>query len=327
MHLSAHLIFLRKFHKALFSKHKKGSRRPAPGLLPAFFAAIATLLGPLAVAVADGPSSAGPVAVPSGRPQRIVSMTPSVTETLFALGAGPRVVGVSTYCDYPPEVTSLPRVGTFLAPVIESVIALRPDTVITSPTPGNRSPVAALERAGIRVAVVTEGSASIADARRAILETADIIGRSLEAAAIVTSIDGMIEAIRSSVAKLDRPPVALVVGHDPLVLAGPESYLGELVTVGGGENIANALGGKWPRTSLEYLLEAAPDVIIDASTDDNSRSEAEGLARRWSRYSEIPAVAAGRVHGHASHLLVRPGPRMGEAARKVASWIHPHAWD
>lgn len=254
-------------------------------------------------------------------------MTPAVTETLFALGAGPRVVGVSIYCDYPPEVTSLPRVGTFLAPAIESVIALRPDAVITSPTPGNQSPVGALERAGIRVAVVTEGSASIADARLAIMQTADIVGRSIEATAIVASIDGMIEAIRSSVAKLDRPPVALVVGHNPLVLAGPESYLGELIRVGGGKNIAEALGGKWPRTSLEYLLEAAPEVIIDASSEDSSKTEAEALARRWSRYSEIPAVAAGRVHGHASYLLMRPGPRMGEAARTVAGWIHPYARD
>lgn len=261
------------------------------------------------------------------RPQRIVALTPSVTETLFTLGAGPRVVGVSSYCDYPPEVTTLPHVGTFLAPMVESVIALRPDTVITSPTPGNRSPVAALERAGIRVAVVTEGSGSIEDVRRSILETADIVGLSLEALAVVASIDGTIAAIRSSVAKLDRPPVALVVGHDPLVLAGPDSYLGELVTLGGGRNIADSLGGKWPRTTLEYLLEAAPEVIIDASTDAESRHEAEALARRWSRYSDLPAVASGRLHGHASHLLLRPGTRIGEAARKVAAWIHPYAWD
>ena len=165
-----------------------GLRRAIRVLLPALLA-IATIL-PGSFAAADGPSSAGPIGVPGGLPQRIVSMTPAITETLFALGSGPRVVGVSTYCDHPPEVTSLPRVGTFLAPSIESVIALRPDIVITSPTPGNQSPIAALERAGIRVTVVTEGSASIADARLAILETADIVGRSLEAAAVVGGMGG-----------------------------------------------------------------------------------------------------------------------------------------
>ena len=308
--------------KSLKTIKKTRVRPAAGGILAACLGAVLIGSGP---SVADEATAPG-VAVPP-RPKRIVSMTPSVTETLFALGAGSRVVGVSTYCDYPPEVSSLPRVGTFLAPSVETVIALKPDTVITSPSPGNRSPVEALERAGIKVAVVAEGSDSVDDAMRALAQTAAVIDRSLEAKAMVASIDGSLEAIRSSVKTLDRPAVAVVVGHDPLVLAGPKSYLGELVKIGGGRNIADKLGGKWPRTTLEYLIDAEPQVIIDASTDSRATTEEAALARHWSRYSQIPAVRTGRIHGHDSNLLLRPGPRIGEAARRIAGWIHPDAWN
>lgn len=259
-------------------------------------------------------------------PQRIVSMTPSVTETLFALGAGPRVVAVSSYCTYPPEVSSLPRVGTFLAPVIESVIYLQPDLVITSPSPGNKNAVAAIEGAGIELAVVSEGSGSVDDARSSIRQTARLVGLGLEGAALVFSIDTELERVRSASSGRPRPLVAVVVGHEPLVLAGPQSFLGELVEIGGGRNIAESLGGKWPRTSWEFLLAAEPAVVIDVSTGMDDGNENESLARRWSGYDSLPAVRDNRVHGHAGYLLARPGPRIGEAAQLVAGWIHPDPW-
>src|SRR6185436_17546016 len=97
----------------------------------------------------------------AGNRARIVSLTPSVTEVIFALGAGDEVVAVSDYCDFPPQAARLPQVGSFLAPVVERVLAAEPTLVITSPTPGNENAVAAIERAGARVAVVNEGSESI----------------------------------------------------------------------------------------------------------------------------------------------------------------------
>jgi iron complex transport system substrate-binding protein len=261
-----------------------------------------------------------------GYANRVVSLTPSVTETLFALGAGQRVVGVSRYCDYPPEVTLLPRVGTFLVPVVEAVASLAPDLVITSPTPGNQGAVEALERAGLRVAIVQEGSAGIADVRQMIAATAELVDLEIEGAALVTSLGSALEEVRKEVA--GRPPrsVAVVLGHEPLVLAGPTSYLGELVVVAGGRNIADSLGGKWPRVGWEFLIAAEPEVIIDASSDVAGATEAERLARAWSRYQMLPAVRDGRIHGHGGFLLLRPGPRLGDAARVMAGWIHPEAW-
>jgi len=274
--------------------------------------------------LAAGRAGTRPTERPS--PQRIVSLTPSVTETLFALGAGRRVVGVSSYCDYPPEVSSLPRVGTFLAPLVEQVIALQPDLVITSPSPGNKTAVEALERAGIGVSVVSEGSASAADVRAAIRQTAALIDADIEAEALVASLDGTLLAIRAAVADLPRPKVAVVVGYDPLILAGPQSYLGDLVAIAGGQNVVTDATAKWPRMSWEFLLAAAPEVIIDASSDNEGMSEAESLARHWARFDGLPAVRDHRLYGPAGNLLLRPGPRLGDAARVVAGWIHPDAW-
>ncbi len=261
-----------------------------------------------------------------GDARRIVSLTPAVTETLFALGAGLRVVGVSNYCDYPPEVATLPRVGTFLSPVVEVVASLGPDLVITSPTPGNHGAVQALERVGLRVEVVSEGSGAIADIRQTISETAGLVDLELEGAALVASLSETLEAVRVKVADRAQPSVAVVLGHEPLVLAGPQSYLGELVVIAGGRNVADSLGGKWPRAGWEFLIAAEPEVIIDASSDVVGATEAERLARGWSRYQTLPAVREGRVHGHAGFLLLRPGPRLGDAARIMAGWVHPDAW-
>jgi iron complex transport system substrate-binding protein len=259
----------------------------------------------------------------AGVPERIVSLTPGVTETLFALGVGPRVVGVSRYCDHPKEVSNLPRVGSFLAPVVEAVIKLEPEIVITSPSPGNRNAVEALERAGVRVEVVGEGSASIDEIRDTIRVVSTLVGRVLEGAILLDRVDTAIKSVRSRVAKLDRPTVAVVVGYEPLVLAGPASYLGDLVRVAGGRNIADEIGGKWPRVGWEFLLAADPQVIVDASMQEFDQDEIGTLTRRWAQYPAVRAVKDGRVFGHGGFLLLRPGPRLPEQALLMGRYVHP----
>jgi iron complex transport system substrate-binding protein len=271
----------------------------------------------LACLAAASQAADEPISGPTG-PQRIVSLTPSVTETLFALGAGERVVGVSDHCDFPAQVNGLPHVGTFLLPVIERVLSLRPDLVITSPSPGNRNAVLAIERAGVRTAVVTEGSGELADLRASITETAAAIASPEKGRALIASIDAELEAVSRAVAGRPRPPVAVAVGLEPLVLAGPRSYLGELVVIAGGANVADRLGGKWPRSGWELLVAAAPEVIIDLSAMDETGS----VSSRWSAFPAIPAVRDGRIR-RAGDVLLRPGPRVGEAAREIAALIHP----
>jgi iron complex transport system substrate-binding protein len=272
--------------------------------------------------VAAGSAGGQPEASVAAAPRRIVSLTPSVTEAVFALGAGASVVAVSDYCDFPPEAASLPRVGSFLAPNIERVIGLEPDLVLTSPSPGNRTSVEAIERAGVRVGVVSEGSRSLEDAFGALSETARLVGRDERGRALLADIRAKLAEVGSRVAGHAPTRVAMVVDFDPLVLAGSASYLGELITLAGGANVADALGGQWPRSSWEFLLVAAPAVIIDLS---QAARTGDGLAR-WRRFGEIPAVRDGRVHAGEGALLLRPGPRLAAGAESIARVLHPESW-
>jgi iron complex transport system substrate-binding protein len=260
------------------------------------------------------------LAAPS--PRKIVSLTPGVTETLFALGMGDRVVGVSRYCDYPAEALSRPKVGTFLVPVVEAVVALEPDLVLTSPSPGNHEPVAAMERVGLRVVTVPEGSASVAEVLGSIRSVAAAVGAADAADPLIAGIERDLARVERKGAGLPRVPTAVVVGHDPLVLAGPRSYLGDLIVRAGGSNVADPLGGKWPRAGLEFLFAAKPQVIVDLSMG----SEAPALAERWRQLAELPAGKAGRVYFDPSLVLLHPGPRLGSQAMLLSRFLHPESW-
>lgn len=268
----------------------------------------------------------------------MVSLTPSITETLFALGLGSRVVGVSTACDFPPEAARLPKAGSFSEPVAEAIVALRPDLVLTSPSPGNESAVRAIERSGVKVAVVG-GDGAIADVRRAILDVGRAVGEEGAAAALVAAMDARLAVVRDRAARLPRPAAAVVVGREPLVLAGPSSYLGELLALAGGANVADAVGGRWPRVGLEYLVMAAPEVLFDLSLSmgeispgETSPAESGGgvtgkapPAAAWAEAAAVPAVASGRVLGDRASVMLRPGPRLAEAAEALFAGLHPDA--
>jgi iron complex transport system substrate-binding protein len=255
-------------------------------------------------------------------PSRVVSLVPAITETLFALGLGSRVVGVSAYCDYPPEASALPKVGSFSEPVAEAIVALHPDLVLTSPSPGNESAVRAIERSGVRVAVV-RSDGGIAEVRQSILDVGRVVGSDIEAAGLVEAMDARLAAVRRRAADLERPAVAVVIGREPLVLAGPASYLGELVTLAGGANVADGVGGRWPRVGIEYLVTSAPQVLVDLSF--SMGQPGRGVGEAWAGSSALPAVASGRVVRDDSSVMLRPGPRLGEAAEALFLALHPAA--
>jgi iron complex transport system substrate-binding protein len=272
------------------------------------------------VGLAFMPGIAEETSASAASPQRIVSLTPGVTETLFALGLGARVVGVSQYCDYPPEAATRPKVGSFLAPVVEAVVAIQPDLVLTSPSPGNRDSVAMLERVGLKVVAVSEGSESVEAVIGSIREVASAVDA--DPSRLIGSIRAAIAAAGVRVFGLEPVTVAIVVGHDPLVLAGPQSYLGDLAERMGGRNVAHSMVGKWPRVGLEYLVAAAPDVIVDLGMG----SEASTGRDRWARFTDVPAVANDRIAFDASLVLLHPGPRLGAQAEILARMLHPQAW-
>ena len=261
------------------------------------------------------------------QPARIVSTSPSITETLFALGLGPRVVGVSRYCRFPAEVVSLPKVGTYLQPDAELIARLKPDLAIVNPKANQID--RQLTTLRIRFATIDEGGLdNVYSTLRIIGDAAGVPAR---ATALIDDIRGRLDKIRATVARRRPQRVLVIVGRRPgtltdLVAVGRSSYLSDLVTIAGGVNVLadNSLP-QYPRISMETVIRLAPDVIIDAGDMGDTpqdrqarRVQTEGL---W-KQQPLAASRAGRVHAVISDAFVVPGPRVVEAAETMALWLH-----
>ena len=316
----------------LSARGRRSWRRPhAAGARRVTAAAVALLAACLLVALpheharaADEPglddatTSSGGARPPEGGARRLVSLAPSVTETVFELDRGDRLVGVSTFCDYPPEkVRDLPRAGSYLTPNVERIVSLRPDVVIGVPTPGNQAAVEQLRSLGLVVVIV--GEHTIADTWKAIRTVGEWTGNPAGAAALIARLESEIGAVREAAARLPKQKVLFVVGHDPLIAAGSGLFIDELIGIAGGINVAAAAGGSWPRLSLETVIAAAPEVIIDGAMGSEA---GKGLAAYWKSYASVPAVRDGRLFPQRSDALLRPGPRLARGARELFDMIH-----
>jgi cobalamin transport system substrate-binding protein len=261
---------------------------------------------------------AAPSRTPAGPPARVVSLAPSVTEIVYALGAGDRLVGVCAQCD-DPAAAALPRVGGYLTPSVEETLALRPALVVVVPSPGNREAVRAIERAGVRVLVVRDRT--LADLWASIRDVSSALGVAAAGETLLASVQRRLDVVRTDVAGLPRPRVLAIVGHRPLVAVGPGTLQDELIAIAGGDNVMADAAGAWPTLTLELVVARAPDVIIDASMGTE-----EGLQGLFSQLKIIPAVRAGRVVRLAdAGAFLRAGPRVADAAAALAAVVHPSA--
>jgi len=255
----------------------------------------------------------------SSEPRRIISLAPSVTETLFAVGAGEQLVGICTFCDFPPAVGRIDRIGSYIAPNVEAIVAKAPNVVIGVP-PNNPDAVAALRRAGLRVVIMEVDT--IEQIKTAIQTIAREAGREAEGEALLVDMQQRMAAVR---ARLDGAPqrrVLMVVGQNPLVAVGNRIFLNELIMQAHGINIAADTNQQWPRLSLEVAVAKHPEVIIDSSMGSEEKDEAQ-LFGIWRNFPELPAVRNGRLYGRRSYTLLRPGPRLAEGFEEIARLIHP----
>ena len=260
-------------------------------------------------------------------PARLVSTSPSITETLFALGLGDRVVGVSRYCRFPPAVAALPKVGTFLQPDVELIARLKPDLVVIHPGPGSAE--RDLRRLNMRSVIVDRGGLDT------VFSSIDRIGAAAgvpdRAAALVQTLEERLNRVRRAVAERRPQRVLLIVGRRPgtltdLVAVGRRSYMSDLATIAGGVNVlADATLPEYPRISMETVIRLAPDVIIDAGdmgdTADRRQARQALTADLWRR-QQVGAARNGRVHPVISDAFVVPGPRVVEVAETMALWLH-----
>lgn len=245
--------------------------------------------------------------------RRIVSLSPALTELLFALGAGDEVVGVTRYCDFPPEVRSLPQVGGYLDPSAEAIVALRPTLVVAAPSPGNRRNVEAVRGLGIEVLVVQDRR--LADLDSSIELLGRRLGRSAEAGRLRARLAAGFDAVQARA--VGRPPVRvlLVYGHRPLVVGCPSSFGGELLRLIGARNICTG-DDPYPAFSMERVLTSRPEVILEAGMEG-----AAGGPGFWARWPSLPAVATGRIR-RLSERMQRPGPRLVEALSELEAAIY-----
>jgi iron complex transport system substrate-binding protein len=254
------------------------------------------------------------------RPTRVVSLAPSVTETVFALGFGDRLVGVTTYCDYPAEARKLPKIGGFMSPSLEAIVAKRPDFVIGVSSATDPGKAREMERLGLKVTLIS--LASVSDILNAIKSIARLLGSPQAGEKLVRKITLQFDEVKKRVAPAPLRSILLAVGLRPLVAVGGKNYIDELITLAGGKNIAGNAAQPWLNLPDEYIVAKAPQVIIEAGMG----SERGPSGKNWLDLASIPAVKERRVYAYQSDKILRPGPRIGEGLEEIARLVHPECF-
>jgi len=260
--------------------------------------------------------------------RRIISLVPALTEILFAIGAGPQVIAVSSYDDDPPDVKTLPRVGALLDPDTERILSMRPDLVLVY---GSQAELLdQLSRAGIPIFRYRHGG--LAELTPTFRQLGELTGHVEEAQRVSADIERRLGQVRMRVAGRGRPRTLLVMSREPMSLrqldaSGGVGFLNDLVELAGGANVFADVGRQAVRVSTEMLLARAPEVIVDLHyTGAMDGAQLQKEREVWRPLASIPAVKANRVQLLVGDHLVVPGPRIARAAEEYARAIHPDAF-
>jgi iron complex transport system substrate-binding protein len=260
-----------------------------------------------------------------GTNSRIVSLVPALTEMLFAIGAGPQVVGVGSFDQFPPDVATLPRLGALLDPDTERILSLRPTLVAIY---GSQTDLQAqLARAGIRAYVYRHGG--IETIYRTMRELGTATGHASQAERLVRELQARITTVRARVRDRAKPKVLLVISRQPgtlreIYVSGGVGFLHEMLVIAGGRNVFADVARESAQPSQETILARAPDIVVEVHAEGMFKtSSVENEKAVWAPLSSLPAVRNKRVHVLVGQYLVVPGPRFAEAAETLARTIHP----
>jgi cobalamin transport system substrate-binding protein len=264
---------------------------------------------------------------PATNCKRIISLAPSITEILFQLGLGPNVVGVTRYCDYPPEARDKPRIGGYYNPSYEAIYSHNPDLVILLTE--HENPEKYLTKLGLNILKSDHNTIE------GILQSIDAIGTlcnvAQKARAITSAIKDRIEIIRRSTSALNRPRVVISIGRNmgsgtlkDIYAAGKGGFYDQMIELAGGVNAYHGVKIKFPVLSTEGIIRLDPEVIIDMIPDmaENNWDE-KTILKQWANMAEVDAVKNGRVHVFDDDYVVTPGPRFILLLEKLARSIHP----
>jgi cobalamin transport system substrate-binding protein len=245
------------------------------------------------------------------RPQRIISLAPSITEILFGLGAADRIAGVTSYCDYPPEARQKPIVGDTLKPSVEKIVSLNADLVIISTASQIEAIFQKLVELGIPVYV--SSPRNIEGVLDSIDRIGELIDARVQASRLTQELRARIAIVESRVAGLSRPAVFVILGTEPLITVGAGSFVTDLITRAGGRSISAEDPGDYPQYSIETVIARQPEMILLQS----------GEERLTDRLRQTPAGRSNHVYHIDDDLLLRPGPRIIDGLEQLAAKLHP----
>lgn len=251
----------------------------------------------------------GPPPPPPDKVLRVVTLAPSITEIVLAVGAGERLVGVSRF-DERGEVSRLPRVGGFTDPSVEAIIGLKPDLLIVQPGPGNKAPVEKVAALGVPVLLITlQDVEAVLTALRAVGRA---LGRTQQGEALAQELEAKRADIRARAAKLKRKRVLFVYGFEPLVAAGPGSFADELVRDAGGENVVKPPAGAYVAHSAESAVASRPDIVVNAAEPDTGID----------KFRSLPGLKNARWVKVRGRDLMHPGPGLSRGLEDLFELLH-----
>jgi len=251
-------------------------------------------------------------------PRRIVSLAPSVTATVIALGLGEQLVGVTNFCTVPPELERVARIGGMLNPSLEAVRALRPDLLLA--TSSGNDPALGSQARALGLPLYTVHTPDVEGTLRAIEGLAGALGEAARGRALSARLSARLQAVRDRIRGRPLPRVLFLVWGDPLVAPGRGAFLTDTLARSGAESVTSDAQGSWPAFSLESLIARAPQVIL------TTRKNAATLdrLRRDPAWAGVPAVRLDRLY-LVEEAIEQPGPEMVDGIEEVARLLHPEA--
>ncbi|MGI5901614.1 MAG: ABC transporter substrate-binding protein [Desulfitobacteriia bacterium] len=251
-------------------------------------------------------------------PEKIVSLSPALTEILFAIGLDQEIIGVSEYCNYPAAAKNKPTMGDFSTPNVELVTSKDPDMVFVA-AGVQEDVIEKFESLGITVVVLD------ADTIEQVIDNIELAGiltgKEKEAARVAEDMRKRLEAITAKVQNLEKPKVFFEVWDDPLMSAGSQSFIHDIIVTAGGENIAGKNTERYYNYSVETLLEENPDIYLI-----NSHSHTPSDIKKRNGYQVLQAVKNDKIFVIDDDLISRPGPRVIEGLEQLARYFHPQAF-
>ncbi len=256
-------------------------------------------------------------------PRKIISLAPSITEILFALGLNKEIAGVTDFCDHPEAASKKPRIGGFVNPSIEKIVSMQPDLIIAI-RDGNR--METIDRlSGLAFPVYVVYPKSFDGVITTLRNIGEIVGRQEDSRKIITEMRTKREKVVTLTRSLPRPKVFFQIGYFPIITVGKGALADELIRLAGGRSISENESMNYPPYNVVIVIQKAPEIIIISSME--SKRDYTGLVKMWQNWKSIPAVRRNAIHIVDSNIVDRPTPRIVHGLEAMVRLIHPETFN